>query len=524
MKNQLSLLLLLLLLCLLNLAFLISYAEGKRISQSFTTFNRSNFPTGFVFGAGSSAYQYEGAAAMGGRKPSIWDTFTRQHPEKIADHSSGNVAEDFYHRFEEDIPLMKEIGLDSYRFSISWPRILPGGKISRGVNWEGVNFYNYLIDELLSNGIQPLVTLFHWDVPQVLEDEYMGLLSPNIVNDYYDYVDFCFNQFGDRVKNWVTVNEPNLMAMYGYAKGDNAPGRCSDYIGNCSSGNSATEPYIVLHHLLLCHASAVKLYREKYQASQRGIIGISVFTKWTVPKYQNIASGKAADRARDFLYGWIMHPIIYGDYPESMRYLVGNRLPKFTRKQAEMVKGSFDFIGINYYTAMYADDVTSYSNVNLSYTTDSRVNLTSEKNGIPIGQSTGCSWLYIYPKGIYELMLYLKRKYNNPIIYITENGMGDTGSLPLTDALEDQLRIKYHYLHLLYLLKAIKEGVDVRGYYIWSFLDDFEWDLGYTVRFGITYVDYKNELRRYLKHSALWFKRLLQNENRTSTSSFLYSQ
>ncbi|XP_015575609.1 beta-glucosidase 17 isoform X2 [Ricinus communis] len=492
-------------LCLFNLAYFWDQVGGQKAFQSATALTRSSFPDGFIFGAGSSAYQYEGAAALDGRAPSIWDTFTREHPELL----------------QKDIPLMKDIGLDSYRLSISWPRVLPGGRISRGVNWEGVKFYNYLIDELLSNGIQPFVTIFHWDVPQALEDEYNGLLSPNIVNDYYDYVDFCFKEFGDRVKHWVTVNEPNLMSIYGYAYGVNAPGRCSDYIGNCTQGDSATEPYIVVHHLILCHSTAVRLYREKYQATQGGIIGITVFTAWIVPKYQDAACKKAASRACDFLFGWIMHPITYGDYPETMKYLVGNRLPGFTEAEAELVKGSYDFIGINYYTAVYADDLTSYSSVNLSYTTDSRVNETSEKNGIPIGQPTDVSWLYIYPEGIDELLLYLNRKYNHPVIYITENGMGDKSSLSLADALQDRLRIKFHHLHLSYILNAIKEGVNVRGYYIWSFLDDFEWDLGYTFRFGITYIDYTNGLQRYLKRSALWFKKFLQNENRITESSLL---
>ncbi|KAG8650095.1 hypothetical protein MANES_07G001500v8 [Manihot esculenta] len=444
------------LLCLLNLAYLLALSGGENTIQLPTKFTRNSFPDGFVFGAGSSSYQYEGAAEKGGRKPSIWDTFTAEHPEKIADHSNGKVAEDFYHHYEEDISLLKEIGLDSYRFSISWPRIFPEGKIRRGVNWEGVKFYNSLIDKLLLNGIQPLVTLFHWDVPQTLEDEFKGFLSPNIVNDFSEFVDFCFKEFGDRVKHWATINEPNLMSMYGYAFGFNAPGRCSDYVGNCTEGNSATEPYIVVHHLILCHAAAVKLYREKYQASQGGVIGITVFTAWMVPKYDNVASMKAASRARDFLIGWIMHPITYGDYPATMRYLVGNRLPKFTEPQAKMVAGSFDFIGVNYYTASYTEDLTSYSSVNISYITDRRVNFTTEKNGIPIGEQTGCSWLYIYPKGLYKLMLYLKRKYNNPVIYITENGMGDSSSLSLADALQDRLRIKYHHLHLLALLKAVK--------------------------------------------------------------------
>ncbi|KAK2637128.1 hypothetical protein Ddye_031920 [Dipteronia dyeriana] len=490
--------------------------------------NRSSFPDGFIFGAGSSAYQYEGAAYIDGRKPSIWDTFTKDQPEKILDHSNGNVADNFYYRYEEDIALMKEIGLNSFRFSISWPRIFPQGKISGGVNQEGVDFYNYLINQLISKGIEPFVTLFHWDLPQALQDEYGGFLSPKVVKDFGEYVDFCFKEFGDRVKHWVTVNEPNLFSATGYSTGTEAPGRCSNYLGNCPEGNSATEPYIAAHHLILCHAYAVKLYRKNYQATQKGVIGISIYTFWAVPKYDTVASHKAASRALDFMFGWIFHPITYGNYPKIMRSVVGNRLPKFTKYESEMVKGSIDFLGVNYYTAFYADDLTSYSTVNLSYTTDNHVNITSEKNGIPIGQPTGSSWLYIYPNGLREMLLYIKRKYNPPSIYITENGLGDVNSTswPINKAVNDSLRIKYHSLHLSYLLKTIKEGVDVRGYYIWSFLDNFEWDSGYTYRFGITFVDYEDKLKRYLKHSALWFKNFLLQENTTiiDQPTMLYSQ
>ncbi|XP_075644783.1 beta-glucosidase 17-like isoform X3 [Castanea sativa] len=459
---------------------------------SFTeSISRRDFPAGFIFGGASSAYQYEGAAFEHGKGPSIWDTFTMEHPEKIADHTTGDIADEFYYRFKKmfqgDIALMKEIGLDFFRISISWTRILPS--------------------------LKPFITLFHWDVPQALEEEYGGFLSQNIVNDYRNYVDVCFKEFGDRVKYWVTINEPNIFTIGGYVTGVDAPGRCSNYVGNCTYGNSGTEPYIVGHNLLLSHAIAVKLYREKYQASQTGEIGISIQSLWYLPKYQTVASTKAALRAQDFMLGWFVDPIIFGDYPETMRALVGTRLPVFTESQSKMLKGSLDFLGINYYTARYADDSTSSSSINLSYTTDSHVNLTTEKDGIPIGQSTATSWLYIYPRGIRELMLYIKKKYNNPPIYITENGVADNGSSPIQEALNDCLKIKYYYSHLSNLLEAIRAGVDVRGYFVWSFLDDFEWDSGYTIRFGIIYVDYENRLTRYMKRSAFWFKNFLRKEN-----------
>ncbi|ESR52293.1 hypothetical protein CICLE_v10031178mg [Citrus x clementina] len=439
---------------------------------------RNSFPPEFLFGTASSAYQYEGAAHVGGRKPSVWDTFAMDQPEKILDHSNGDVADNFYFRYKEDIALVKQVGFDSLRFSISWSRILPHGNISGGVNQQGVDFYNNLINELISYGLKPFVTLFHWDTPQALEDEYGGFLSPKIVKDFGDYADLCFKEFGDRVKHWITLNEPETVGENGYAKGTHAPGRCSNYIGNCPAGNSATEPYVAAHYLILSHATAVKLYRQNYQPSQNGLIGITISSIWAVPKFPTVASKKAASRAIDFKFGWFFNPITYGSYPRSMQHLVGNRLPKFTKSQAEM---------------------------------------------------TGSDWLSIYPKGIRELLLYLKKKYNPPPIYITENGVGDvnSSSWSIGYALNDTVRVNYYNDHLSYILEAINSGgVDVRGYFAWSFLDNYEWEYGYTTRFGITYVDYKDGLRRSLKNSALWFKKFLRNQTdvASNTSSLkLYS-
>ncbi|XP_054815925.1 vicianin hydrolase-like [Prosopis cineraria] len=472
-------------------------------------FNRTLFPRGFVFGAGSSAYQSEGAANIDGKGPSIWDTFTKQHPEKISDQSTGDVADDFYHRYKSDVQLMKKIGLDSFRFSLSWSRIFPEGRGK--VNALGVKFYNNVINELLANGIIPFVTLFHWDVPQALTDEYGGFLSPKVVDDFRDYADFCFKAFGDRVKNWATLNEPHIFAVNGYNGGTFAPGRCSNYVGNCTVGNSGTEPYLVTHHLLLSHATAARLYKTKYQVTQKGQIGITLVTHWIIPKSQTSADREAANRALDFYLGWYAHSITYGDYPEVMRAIVGDRLPKFSEAESKLLKGSYDFLGLNYYTANYVENSLSTSSVNKSYTSDIHATFSTSRNGLHIGTPTALSWLYIYPKGLRELLVYVKNKYQNPTIYITENGVGEANnaSKPVHEAIKDSIRIRYHDSHLRSLLQAIKDGVNVKGYYAWSFMDDFEWDSGYTPRFGLTYVDYKNNLKRYLKYSAFWFKMFL---------------
>ncbi|XP_078165973.1 beta-glucosidase 24-like [Carex rostrata] len=477
---------------------------------------RSGFPKDFIFGTASSAYQYEGATREGGRGASIWDTYTHLYPEKIANGSNGDVAIDSYHRYKEDVAIMKEMGLNSYRFSISWPRILPRGNISGGVSYEGIMYYNNLINELILNGIQPFVTLFHWDLPQALEDLYGGFLSSRIVYDFQDYAEICFQEFGDRVKNWISLNEPWSYSVGGYSTGILAPGRCSQGVGtDCLGGDSSKEPYIVAHNQLLAHAAAVVIYRKKFKESQKGKIGITLVSNWMIPYSNSKADKESAARALDFMYGWFMDPITRGEYPHRMRKLVGDRLPKFTREQSDTLKGSFDFVGVNYYTARFTSNIPISSSkiVNKSYDSDQLLNQTVERNGIIIGQKAASSWLYVYPKGIRDLLVYTKKTYNNPIIYITENGVDETNdkNLSLEESLKDDFRIKFYQQHLSYVQSAIREGVNVRGYFAWSLFDNFEWMDGFSVRFGINFVDYKNRLKRYPKSSSLWFRGFLKD-------------
>nr|QCQ82763.1 furostanol glycoside 26-O-beta-glucosidase [Trigonella foenum-graecum] len=476
-----------------------------------SSLNRTSFPKGFIFGTSSSSYQYEGAAKEGGRGASVWDTYTHKYPEKIQDRSSGDVTVDQYYRYKEDVAIMRNMNLDAYRLSISWSRILPKGKLNGGINQEGVKYYNNLINELLANGLQPFVTLFHWDLPQTLEDEYGGFLSPLVVNDFQDYAELCFKEFGDRVKYWITFNEPYSYSLAGYAIGLFPPGRCSKWLSlNCTDGDSSKEPYIVSHHQLLAHAAAAHVYKNKYQESQMGMIGIALVSNWFVPFSDNKIDHNAAQRAVDFMFGWFMEPLTTGKYPRSMRSLVGKRLPKFTKKDAKLLKGSFDFLGLNYYTSNYATHAPK--NGRHSYKTDSHANLTTERNGIPIGPRAASDWLYVYPRGIQELLLYVKKMYNNPLIYITENGIDEFNdpTLSLEEALMDTYRIDYYHRHLFYIRSAIKNGVNVKGYFAWTLLDNFEWAAGYTVRFGINFVDYKNGLKRHQKLSAKWFKNFLK--------------
>ncbi|XP_052193424.1 beta-glucosidase 12-like isoform X1 [Diospyros lotus] len=477
-------------------------AADRAVPQEF---NRTNFPKGFVFGASSAAYQYEGAPKLRGKV--IWDAFIRDFPYKIEDRSNATVANGFYYLFRKDIQTMKMMGLDVFRFSISWARVLPYGKVSGGVNKIGVAFYNALIDQLLANGIKPFVTLHHFDTPQALEKKYESFLNDEIVIDYADYAEFCFKTFGDRVKNWITFNEPNVFIPQGYDLGTLAPGRCSKWRNNnCTVGNSATEPYIVGYHLLLSHAEAVKRYKTKYQASQKGQIGITLIAGGMYP--QSNKDKIAAKRVQDFMFGWFIHPVVYGDYPRIMKTLVRRRLPKFNSTQSESLKGSYDFIGLNYYSSYYVINIP-FSNkpAHLSYSSDYYGNLSTEKNGVPIGPTEGT--LFSVPKGFTDILVYVKKYYKNPKIYITENGTGQLNNQTAAEGVKDPYRIRYYYQHLSALEKAIKEGVNVKGYMAWSFLDDFEWSSGYTVRYGLNYVDYGDGLKRYPKDSACWYKNFL---------------
>lgn len=500
---------------------------------------RSNFPRNFVVGCASSAYQYEGAAFKYGRGPSIWDTYTHQHPERIDDGSNADVAVDQYHRYREDVGIIKGIGFDAYRFSISWSRVLPSGKLSGGVNQEGIDYYNRLIDELISKGIKPYVTLFHWDVPQALEYIYQGFLGQQIIDDYRDFADLCFKEFGDRVKHWITFNEQYIFAAYGYATGLFAPGRGSSQQVDCFDGDTGTkksnhigllprrgcilkplhslggdpgtEPYIVGHHQILAHAKAVKLYKSKYK-HQNGQIGVTLNTDWYVPYSNSLEDKKATSRALDFSLGWFLHPLVYGDYPASMRHLVNKRLPKFKDDEILLVKGSYDFIGINYYTANYAKNNPNVDPHKPSLVTDPHADVSTDRDGVPIGPKVSKdSWLAVYPQGLKDLMIHIKNHYRDPHILITENGFFDYNCSNIEKLIKDEGRVKYHQQHLTKLHESIKAGVNIKGYFAWTLLDDFEWSRGYTMRFGITYIDFKHKtLERIPKYSARWFNHFLR--------------
>ncbi|KAL0346887.1 UNVERIFIED_CONTAM: Oleuropein beta-glucosidase [Sesamum calycinum] len=469
---------------------------------------RHHFPKGFVFGSATSTYQVEGGYAHGGRSLSNWDVFSVQMPGKIRDGTNGCVAINHYNQFKEDVSLMKKLGLDAYRFSISWSRILPGGRLNGGINREGVQFYNDLIDELLSQGIEPFATIFHFDVPQCLENEYGGFLSPRIIQDFAEFAEVCFFEFGDRVKYWITQNEPWSFTRNGYVGGNFPPGhgsasaqpqsihallhRCVLGVDpTCVCGDAGTEPYIVAHNLILAHAVAVDIYRKNYQGVQGGKIGVTNMSTWFVA------------------------PIVTGDYPRVMRERVGLRLPIFTPEQKKLITGSYDFIGMNYYTTYWATNKPTPPGTPPTYVTDQEVEFRMERGGKPIGEQAGSEWLYIVPHGIRDLLLHIKNKYNDPVIYITENGVDEKNdpTLPVSRARIDKTRIRYHQEHFAYMRQAMDKGVNLKGYFLWSLFDNYEWTEGYTVRFGMIYVDYVNGLTRYPKLSAIWYMNFLNKKS-----------
>ncbi|KAF7025619.1 hypothetical protein CFC21_037784 [Triticum aestivum] len=468
-------------------------------------FTRADFPRDFVFGAATSAYQYEGAVAEDGRNPSIWDTFT--HAGKMADKSVGDVAADGYHKYKDDVKLMVDMNLEAYRFSISWSRLIPDGR--GAVNPKGLEYYNNLIDALVQHGIQVHIMIYQLEYPQILEDEYGGWLSPRIVEDFTAFADVCFREFGDRVSYWTTIDEPNVGAMGSYDIGVIAPGHCSDPFGaiKCTVGDSTVEPYIVAHNMLLAHASATRLYREKYQAMQKGVVGLSIYSLWPYPMTNSTADLEATKRCLDFFLGWILEPLMSGDYPERMKKIVGSRLPPFTRIQSEAIIGSADFIGINHYYSVYVNDLPIKKGAR-DYTADLSISYKASKTDPPAGKAPPTSFPSD-PEGLQRVLLYLKEAYGNIPIYIQENGQSSSN-----DTLVDTERTGYLKGYIGSTLAALRNGVNVKGYFVWAFLDVFEYLSGYQARYGLYRVDFDDEARpRQARLSARWYSAFLKNNN-----------
>jgi beta-galactosidase len=453
------------------------------------------FPAHFTWGTATASFQIEGAWNEDGKGPSIWDAFC-QIPGKVADGDTGNVACDHYHRMEEDVAMMAALGLKAYRFSIAWSRIYPTGRGE--VNAAGIAFYNRLLDTLTAHGITPWVTLYHWDLPASLQTELDGWLNPVLVDHFAAYAKTCFEHFGDRVKHWITFNEPWVVSIMGYGQGGFAPGRVSN-----------SEPYQVAHQLLRAHAKTVQVFRQEIQPVHGGQIGITNNCDWREPLSDSAGDRDAAQRALEFFLAWFADPIYLGDYPASMRERLGDRLPEFTAEEKAALLGSSDFFGLNHYTTMYAaesrpdSDCKSNPHGNGGISEDQGVDLSVDLDW----KLSDMGWA-IVPWGCEKLLHWIDARYGHPPIVITENGCALADELK-DGRVHDEERVEFYRSYLSACHDAITAGVDLRGYFAWTLMDNFEWAHGYSRRFGLHYVDFATG-KRYAKDSMKYFAEVVQ--------------
>ncbi|XAR56567.1 Beta-glucosidase [Bertholletia excelsa] len=412
---------------------------------------------------------------------------------------------------------MHSLGVNAYRFSISWSRILPRGRFGE-VNPSGVAFYNKIIDLLVLRGVEPFVTIHHNDFPKELEDRYGSWLSPQMQEDFVHYAETCYREFGDRVKYWVTINEPNLYADLAYINGMFPPSHISHpYNTNSTTntGNSNREFLVAMHNMLLAHAKAARLYRQNFQPRQGGSIGIVASAFMYEPMTDNDLDEEAASRALACDLAWIYDPLVLGDYPPEMKHYHGNQLPRFSDEEKGYIKDSVDFIGINHYSTLYAKDCFYSGCKSERNNTEMIIGfsyITGERGGVPIGEPTAMFGMYVVPRGMEEIISYIKKRYSNKPIYVLENGYAQRWEedIEAPETLNDVKRVEFHKLYLAHLAKAIRDGADVRGYFIWTLMDDFEWLDGYSISFGLYYID-RRTLRRTPKLSAKWYRSFLTN-------------
>ena len=439
-------------------------------------------PENFMFGVATSAAQIEGAASVDGRGASIWDVFARKQGN-IADGSTPEIACDFYHRFPEDIRLAKELGIQSFRFSFSWSRILPEGYGK--VNQKGLDFYKRMLEELHKNDIVPNATLYHWDLPQALEEK-GGWLNREIVEWYGEYASLLFREFGNDIPLWVTVNEP-IATYVGYGEGIFAPGHHSE-----AKGRQAD------HHILLAHGEGVQRFRhENLKDSKIGI----VVDIWKHHPYRPEAAVDVvkAELENEKTYRSFLNPIFNGGYTEAfIKYMKENHcMPEIKDGDFEKIKQPLDFFGLNCYNRVVdcADEKL----------------LEQDKKEKRTGGNFQDNGAEFYPKAVYDALHLLKEDYHLDIpVYITENGTPSYTDVPDNNReVHDAGRIRYLEGFLEWISKAVQEGFDVKGYYVWSLLDNWEWNGGYNARYGLTYVDYETQ-KRIVKDSGKWYSQLIR--------------
>lgn len=438
------------------------------------------FSKDIKWGSATAAYQIEGAVHEGGRGPSIWDTFSRV-PGNVVNGDNGDIACDSYHRYEEDIELLKDLGADVYRFSVAWPRIFPNGVGE--VNQEGLDYYHRLVDALLEQGIEPMCTLYHWDLPQALQDN-GGWANRETIDAFANYAETMFKEFDGKINYWITLNEPWCISFL------------SNYVGAHAPGNQdlglATQ---ISHHLMIAHGKAVQSFRK---LNVSGEIGYAPNTTWLEPYSNKQEDIDACRREVGWYVDWFMDPIFKGEYPQFMIDWFEKKGVSLDIQEGdlEIIQQPIDFLGINYYTGHVArykenEGLLDWELIEYGY------------------DRTDIGWP-IYPDGLYKVLTTIKEQYGDIPIYITENGSCYNNE-PEDGRVKDVGRINYLKQHLIALDRSIQSGVNIKGYLTWSLLDNYEWAEGYTMRFGIVHVDYRT-LKRTKKDSYYWLKQTIENQ------------
>ncbi|WP_026371085.1 GH1 family beta-glucosidase [Kallotenue papyrolyticum] len=442
-----------------------------------TTDQTTRFPDDFVWGAATAAYQIEGAAHEDGRGESIWDRFSHT-PGKTLNGDTGDVACDHYHRWRDDIALMQALGLRAYRFSIAWPRIMPNGR--GALNPAGLDFYDRLVDGLLAAGITPWATLYHWDLPQALEDA-GGWPNRATAEAFAAYVDAVTRRLGDRVRYWITLNEPWCSAFLGYHIGHHAPGR-----------TSFRDALAAAHTLLLAHGLAVPIIRANSRGARVGITLNPAQVYAVSPEAEDQA---AAWRYDGYFNRWFLDPLYGRGYPEDMLALYGADAPAASPAELATIAAPTDFLGVNYYAPSFIrhDPGSAFFAIGHQRRDDL--------------DYTAMDWA-VYPQGLTDLLQRLQRDYPVGELYVTENGAAYDDAPPRDGVVADPERTRYYRLHLNACRQAIAAGVPLKGYFAWSLMDNFEWAFGYTKRFGIVYVDYTTQ-QRMIKASGHWYRQTI---------------
>ena len=444
------------------------------------------FPPDFVWGVATSSYQIEGATTEDGRGASIWDTFCRT-PGKVAHGDTGDVACDHYHRWGSDLDLVRDLGVDAYRFSIAWPRILPEG---RGrVEKRGLDFYDRLVDGILERGLTPYATLYHWDLPQALQDA-GGWPARDIVPAFVEYADAVSRRLGDRVASFATLNEPWCSAILGHVIGEHAPGLRDPALGLQAA-----------HHLLLAHGEAVPVLRENAPGAE---VGIVLNPSPTYPASDSDADRAAALRQDAVTNRWYFEPLFLGRYPEEAWEGLGQDVPEVRNGDLERIAAPLDFLGVNYYTPA----VVRAAPEGAPYPRAHHV--------APEGPLTEMGWA-VEPRGLTDLLLRIHEDYAPGRLYVTENGAAYPDRPSPDGVVHDEDRVRYFEGHVRAVAEAKRRGAPVKGYFAWSLMDNFEWAKGYDMRFGIVHVDYDTQ-ERTLKDSARWYRDLVSGRGEGAAS------